>query len=76
MILQTGSSKQDFIYKTEISLREMKESNYWLRIIKEIDEDGMLSGESIDKLISESSQLAKILASIIVKTKRAAEVSR
>ena len=31
---QSGSSKADFIYKTEISLREIRESNYWLRIIK------------------------------------------
>lgn len=44
---QAGSSTQDFIYKTEISLRKMKESNYWLRIIKAIEEDGMLSRDSI-----------------------------
>lgn len=31
---QAGSSKADFIFKTEISLREMRESNYWLRIIE------------------------------------------
>jgi len=31
---QAGSSKADFINKMQISLREMRESNYWLRIIK------------------------------------------
>lgn len=71
---QAGSSKQDFIYKTEISLREMKESNYWFRIIKAIEEGGVLSRDSIDILIDESEQLEKILASIIVKAKRRNEL--
>lgn len=31
---QAGSSKADFINKVRISLREMRESNYWLRIIE------------------------------------------
>ena len=31
---QAGSSKSDFANKVRISLREMRESNYWLRIIK------------------------------------------
>ena len=71
-----GSSKQDFIYKTEISLREMKESNYWLRIIKAIEEKGVLSRDSIDELINESSQLSKILASIIINAKKDREGSK
>ena len=71
-----GSSKQDFIYKTEISLREMKESNYWLRIIKAIEEKGVLSRNSIDELINESSQLSKILASIIINAKKDREGSK
>src|ERR1035437_1225772 len=31
---QSGSSKADFTNKVRISLREMRESNYWLRIIQ------------------------------------------
>lgn len=31
---QAGSSKPDFNNKVRIALREMRESNYWLRIIK------------------------------------------
>ena len=34
---QAASSKADFKYKIDISLREMRESNYWLRIIKSVD---------------------------------------
>ena len=71
-----GSSKQDFIYKTEISLREMKESNYWLRIIKAIEEKDVLSRDSIDELINESSQLSKILASIVINARKGCEGSK
>lgn len=31
---QAGSSKPDFNNKIRISLREMRESNYWLRVSK------------------------------------------
>jgi four helix bundle protein len=52
---QAGSSKVDFANKVRISLREMRESNYWLRIIKrtvpEIDES------EADYLIIESGEL-------------------
>jgi four helix bundle protein len=34
---QAASSKADFIYKNEISLREMRESNYWLRLLAATD---------------------------------------
>lgn len=71
-----GSSKQDFIYKTEISLREMKESNYWLRIIRQIGNEEKDMKERCDKLIDESSQLSKILASIIINAKKGTEGSK
>lgn len=35
---QAGSSKADFNNKVRISLREMRESNYWLRIIYAIED--------------------------------------
>ena len=33
---QAGSSKADFTNKVRISLREMRETNYWLRIMNNI----------------------------------------
>ena len=63
---QAGSSKADFNNKTRISLREMLESNYWLRIIKGIsnkDNDELLW------LIQESKELKNILGSIVQKTR-------
>ena len=65
---QAGSSKADFNNKVRISLREMRESNYWLRII-----DAVITVKTRNNkllfLIDESSQLKKILGSIVNKTR-------
>ena len=66
---QAGSSKADFNNKVRISLREMRESNYWLRVIKAILESTKLNIE-LEFLIDESEQLKKILGSIVTKTNR------
>jgi four helix bundle protein len=55
---QAGSSKPDFNNKVRISLREMRESNYWLRITKSTINDNKLN-EDLDYLIDESDQLKK-----------------
>jgi len=60
---QGGSSKRDFTNKVRISLREMRESNYWLRIIKRTVTDVNMS--EMDYLIKESGELKKILGSIV-----------
>ena len=65
---QAGSSKADFNNKVRISLREMRESNYWLRIINQITEISELKIE-IDLLIKESNKLKSILGSIVQKTR-------
>ena len=66
---QAGSSKPDFNNKVRISLREMRESNYWLRIIKATLESNSLESDLIF-LIDESTQLNKILGSIVTKTNK------
>jgi len=62
---QAGSSKADFNNKTRISLREMRESNYWLRILKELVEPE----SELLWLIQESKELKNILGSIVQKTR-------
>ena len=64
---QGGSSKADFTNKVRISLREMRESNYWLRIIKRTVTEVNIS--ELDYLIKESSELKKILGSIVQKSR-------
>jgi four helix bundle protein len=64
---QGGSSKADFSNKVRISLREMRESNYWLRIIKRTVTE--INKSDVDFLINESGELKKILGSIVQKTR-------
>ncbi len=61
---QGAYSKSDFSYKISICVREIQESNYWLRVMKATD---IASGNSIDELIQESLELKKIFISIAKK---------
>jgi len=63
---QAGSSRADFTNKIRISLREMRESNYWLRTIKKIFQDDF-DNSGLGKLIQESQELKLILGAIITK---------
>jgi four helix bundle protein len=64
---QSGSSKPDFANKVRISLREMRESNYWLRIIKRTVSE--VNQTELDYLIRESNELKNILGSIVQKSR-------
>ena len=57
---QAVSSKLDFTNKARISLREMRESNYWLRILKGKNEEANLE---LEKLIKKSKELKLIIRS-------------
>jgi len=63
---QGAYSREDFRYKTSICFREIKESNYWLRIIKEAE---IVAHEDLNDLIKESQELKNIFATIVKKTK-------
>lgn len=67
---QAASSRADFIYKVEISLKEMRETNYWLRLINATIENKEQNYTEIDKLLKESNELKLILGSIVSKTKK------
>lgn len=64
---QAGSSKADFSNKVRISLREMRESNNWLRLIKEVA-DKNYNIFVLNQLIQESNELKKILGCILRKS--------
>lgn len=61
---QAAVSKADFTNKIGISLKEMRESNYWIRIIIDI----LVSNDEWLKLNKESQELMNILGSIYTKT--------
>jgi four helix bundle protein len=67
---QAGTSRADFNNKVRISLKEMRESNYWLRILQEINNDSTIDNDLLIKLIRESNELNKILGTIVNKTDR------
>ncbi|MDZ7742690.1 MAG: four helix bundle protein [Bacteroidota bacterium] len=62
---QAAFSKKDFHYKICTSLKEMRESNYWLKIIRDTT---LIKSNKVNILINESEQLMKILATIAKKT--------
>jgi four helix bundle protein len=63
---QGAVSKADFSNKIAISLKEMRETNYWIRIINEIQNDK----KNWYKLDEESKELMKILGAIYSKTSK------
>ena len=64
---QAGSSKRDFANKIRIALREMRETNYWLRLSEFSFKNEKIDHSLLKELISESNELIKILGSILNK---------
>lgn len=64
-----GQSRADFIHKNAISLKEARESNYWLRLILATSEFDENVKKGIEELRDESLIITKIVAKIIVNTK-------
>jgi four helix bundle protein len=59
-------SKKDFVYRIRICLKEAKESAFFLRLLKEIQDE--LQTE-LSELFQEAIELKKIFSSIIEKSK-------
>jgi four helix bundle protein len=57
-----GQSRKDFFSKMSIASKEARETNYWLRLIKDAE---LFDKQQLRKLISESNELVKILTSIV-----------
>ncbi len=60
-------SKRDFLAKYAIAKKELKETNYWLRLIA--DTNPVLQ-ERMASLLKEGQELLMIISSIIIKTKK------
>jgi four helix bundle protein len=64
---QAGQSRADFISKYAISLKETRETIYWLRVL---EASGLFTGEQIQILKREAEEIARIIGSIIVRAKK------
>ena len=60
-----GQSRADFLSKMSIASKEARESNYWLRLLRDSE---IASDEEIQPLLSESESLIRILTSIVKTT--------
>ena len=62
----SGESKRDFIHKMSISLKEARETAYWLNLLSD---SGFIEKGEYNILIFSCNELMKILSSIIITTK-------
>ncbi|HTS69669.1 MAG TPA: four helix bundle protein [Terriglobia bacterium] len=53
---RAAESKEDFIHKLQIALKELRESNYWLRLL---NKSGKVTDERITRLLDESNQFVQ-----------------
>ena len=64
---ETGQSRADFISKYSIALKEARETLYWLRLL---DASGEISNGACKILLKEADEIARVIASIVVRTKK------
>ncbi len=62
-----GQSRKDFISKMSIALKEARETNYWLRLLRD---SNIVNSSNIKPLINESEELIKILFKIVESTSK------
>ncbi len=60
---QAAESKKDFIHKVGVVLKELRESNYWYRVLNEILPNSKTNKE-LKRLLNESLELKKIFTTI------------
>jgi four helix bundle protein len=63
---QSASTKKDFIYKLTISLKEARESQFWLKLLKETETINQQEFESLNK---DCDELERLLTSSIKTAK-------
>jgi four helix bundle protein len=67
---QGAESKNDLAHKLRIALKELRESNYWLRLLAKTE---MLPQATLVVVIDESAQLTAILSKSIATVKGTAK---
>ncbi|RJP82256.1 MAG: four helix bundle protein [Candidatus Zixiibacteriota bacterium] len=63
-----AESRADFLHKSQLVLKELRETRYWLRLMHEVE---MVKSDSeiIPNLIKENNELMNIIAKSIVTAK-------
>ena len=68
---QGAESKNDFIHKLQVGLKELRESNYWLRLIAK---SGIVPSVRLESLLDESNQLRAMLSKAVATAKGKAKI--
>lgn len=61
-----AESRVDFVHKMQIVLKELKESKYWLRLIKKSQ---IIKNSNLEIYIDETDQLCSIIAKSVITAK-------
>jgi four helix bundle protein len=63
---QGAESHNDFVHKLQIALKEVRESNFWLRLIQRSE---LLAADKMTGIVDESAQLKAILSKAVATAK-------
>ena len=63
---RAAESKEDFVHKLQIGLKELRESTYWLRLLVK---SGKIPADRMANLLDESDQLLAILSKSVATVK-------
>ena len=69
---QAAESRKDFVHKLQVSLKEMRESYYWLRVLQKISSES----SKFSELIDEAKQLRAILSKSVATAKGTAKPTK
>jgi len=61
-----AESRNDFIHKMQIVLKELRESQYWIRLIGKSD---IYHGDDLNALLNEATELINIIAKSVITAK-------
>jgi len=62
-----GQSKKDFVHKFSIAYKEARETNYWIRLLRDTD---YLESKQANSLLTDLEELLKIIGSILITAKK------
>ena len=63
---QQAQSKQDFVHKMSIALKEASETDYWIRLLHATD---YLTDKEMESILCDCEELEKMLTVIVKKAK-------
>ena len=70
---QAAESRDDFVHKVKIALKELRETHVWLRMIRLME---LLKPERLDPLLAENDELIRILFASATTARRNQSAAR